>query len=152
MFQFILTGAASIYYGDEAGIDGDHTTVEGCRYPMPWTKDFQSSEVYQLYQKLAHLKAKHKALSVGGMKFLYSEGQVVAIARFSGEEAFVAVISTSEQDEKIRLPLGVLGMNSFSEKVEVFGKELKWNKLDKNNVELEVKAHQSYFVECTFAK
>ena len=40
ILQFTLIGAASIYYGDEAGIDGTIFTNEGCRYPMTWSRDF----------------------------------------------------------------------------------------------------------------
>lgn len=149
MFQFILVGAASIYYGDEAGIDGLHDTVEGCRYPMPWDKDYKNSEIYHLYQTLAQMKAQHKALSEGGMKFLYNTGNTIAIGRFCQEEAFVTVISTSKQDETIRLPLGIIGAQSPKDKTDIFGKDLHYYPLDAHSIEFTVKAHQSYFMECT---
>lgn len=148
IFQYTLTGAPSIYYGDEAGVDGVLGTNEGCRYPMPWSKDFKSSEVYNMYRTLSHMKAEHKALSEGGMKFLYAEGNVVAIARFCQDEAFVSVISTSDKTEKIRLPLGVVGAEAPLGDEDVFGKKLVYSKLDKNSIELEVGAHQSYFIGC----
>lgn len=148
IFQFTLVGAASIYYGDEASIDGIHNTVEGCRYPMPWDKDYKNSEIYQMYHTLAHMKADHKALSEGGMKFLYASGNVVAIARFCKDEAFVSVISTSDKDETIRLPFGVVGAKCPTENKDVFGRELSYNIVDENTIELTVKAHQSYFMEC----
>ena len=148
IFQFTLVGAASIYYGDEASIDGIHNTVEGCRYPMPWDKDYKNNEIYQMYHTLAHMKADHKALSEGGMKFLYASGNVVAIARFYDDEAFVSVISTNDKDETIRLPLGVIGAKYPKENSDVFGRELSYNIVDENTIELEVKAHQSYFMDC----
>lgn len=148
IFQFTLVGAASIYYGDEAGVDGVLDTNEGCRYPMPWSKDFKNSEVYKLYQTMAHMKAQHKALSEGGMKFLYAEGNVVAIARFCKEEVFVSVISTSDRTEKIRLPLGAVGAVKPKGNTDIFGKNLVYHKLDENSVEFVVEAHQSYFMEC----
>ena len=151
IFQFILTGAASIYYGDEASIDGIFETIEGCRYPMPWSKDFKNKEIYQMYHTLAHMKAERKVLSEGGMKFLYNEGNVVAIARFTKDEAFVSVISTSDKDEKVILPLGVIGAAGFAgtdENVDVFGKALEYQTVDDNHIEMTVKAHHSYFIEC----
>lgn len=146
IFQFMLPGAASIYYGDEAGVDGVLDTNEGCRYPMPWSKDFKNGEAYKLNQTMAKMKAAHKALSRGGMKFLYAEGNVVAIARFCGEEVFVGILSTENQDVTIRLPLGAVGASA--PKREIFGKELKYIKLDETSIELTVKAHQAYFMEC----
>ncbi|MEE1313764.1 MAG: alpha-amylase family glycosyl hydrolase [Lachnospiraceae bacterium] len=148
IFQFILVGAASIYYGDEAQIDGLHDTIEGCRYPMPWKKDYKNSEIYHMYQTMAQMKAKHKALSEGGMKFLYNEGTIIAIARFCQDEAFVSVISTSDKDENICLPLGVIGAKGPKKTKDVFAKELTYRSLDENHIELTVKAHQSYFMEC----
>ena len=148
LFLFTLVGAASIYYGDEAGIDGVLGTNEGCRYPMPWSRDFRDSEVYQMYRTLAHKKAQHKALSQGGMKFLYAQGYVVAIARFCEDEAFVSVISASEKKETIRLPFGVVGAAVPKDGEDVFGKKLKFKRIDTHSIELEVEAHQSYFIEC----
>lgn len=148
IFLFTLVGAASIYYGDEAGIDGELDTNEGCRYPMPWKKEFKHSEVYRLYQTMAHRKAKHPALSEGGMKFLYAKGYVVAIARFCKEEVFVSIISTSDKKEKICLPLGAVGAECPKSDKDVFGETLTYQKKDENSIELVVEAHQSYFIEC----
>ena len=148
IFQFLLTGAASIYYGDEAGIDGVLGTNEGCRYPMPWSKDFKNSEAYRLNQTMAHMKSQHKALSHGGMKFLYAEGNVAAIARFWENEVFVGVISTEGQDVQITLPLGAVGASCPKGTADIFGKELEWKKPDDNHIVLTVRAHQSYFMEC----
>ena len=150
MFQFLLPGAPSIYYGDEAKIRGTLGTNEGCRYPMPWDQDIPACDEYKLVQTLAKTKAAHKALSLGGMKFLYAEGSVVAIARFLENEAFVGVISTGDRDQSIRLPLGILGAEGIRE--ELFGREVNWEKLDENSIALTVKAHQSYFLECTMKK
>lgn len=148
IFQFLLTGAASIYYGDEAGIDGVPGTNEGCRYPMPWSRDFKNSDAYRLNRTMAHMKARHKALSHGGMKFLYAEGNVVAIARFWENEAFVGVISTEGQDVQITLPLGALGASGPKAAADIFGKELEYERTDDNHIALTVRAHQSYFMEC----
>ena len=115
---------------------------------MPWKKEFKNSERFCLNQTMAHLKAKHKALSHGGMKFLCAEGNVVAIARFWEDEVFVGVISTGSADEKIRLPLGAVGAASPKGDTDIFGKQLDYRHLDENSIELTVKAHQSYFVEC----
>ena len=146
IFQFLLPGAASIYYGDEAGADGILGSMEGCRYPMPWNKAFRDSESYRLYQTMANMKHRHEALRSGGMKFLYAEGNVVAIARFLGREVFVGVLSTEDKDVTIRLPLGAVGASRPDR--EIFGRELEFRPLEDHAVELTVKAHQAYFMEC----
>ncbi len=146
-FQFILPGAASIYYGDEAAIDGVLGSNEGCRYPMPWDKDFQSGEPYRLYHAMAHLKADHPALSRGGVKFLYAEGYTAAVARFTQDEAFAAVVSSDEEPVRIRLPLGAVGAAGLAD-ADVMGEKLDWRPLDENSVELTVPAGTCYFMEC----
>lgn len=148
IFQFMLTGAASIYYGDEAEIGGEGDTNEACRYPMPWSKNIASTEAYRLNRTMAHAKAAHKALSHGGMKFLYAQGNVVALARFYGEEVFVAVISTADTDEVIRLPLGAVGASCPKDDRDLFGTALEYEKLDAHSISFTAKAHQSYFMEC----
>ena len=148
MFQFMLPGAASIYYGDEAAIDGTLGTNEGCRYPMPWGTDFTKGEAYKLHRTLAHLKAEHTALRRGGMKFLYAENHVVSIARFWEDEVFVMVVSTADEDQTIRLPLGIVGAACPEGGSDVFGRALRYEKLDENSIAFTVEAHRAYFLEC----
>ena len=147
IFQFILPGAPSIYYGDEAEIGGRLGSNEGCRYPMPWDKDIENTQSYRLYSALAHLKAQHKALSHGGMKFLYARDKVLSIARFDAREAFVAVISANDARTRVRLPLAVLGMREPSEVRDVFGNALEFTRCD-GGVELAVPPKTSYLFAC----
>lgn len=146
-FQFILPGAASIYYGDEAAVDGTLGSNEGCRYPMPWSRAFRHGEAYRIYRTMAHLKAAEPALSRGGMKFLYAGGYTAAIARFTEDEAFLAVISADREDCRIRLPLGAVGAMGLAD-TDVMGEPLCWRTLDENSVELTIPAGTNYFVRC----
>ena len=148
VFQFILTGAPSIYYGDEADIDGVVGTNEGCRYPMPWDKDFRGGEKYQLYHTMTRLKREHPALSRGGMKFLYAGSDAFAIARFWKEDLVVAVISKSNAEEVIRLPLGVLGAREPSGNADLLGQSLHWRPEDAHSIAFTAKPHSAYLVTC----
>lgn len=148
LFQFLLIGAPSIYYGDEAGVDGIYGTNEGCRYPMPWGKPFQEGEKYQLYHRLSHLKKEHAALSEGGMKFLYAHGDVFAIARFWEEDILVGVISKSDREETIRLPLGAVGGKEPEGTQDLLGNPLSWQKSDNHAVSFRVESHGSYLFRC----
>lgn len=149
IFQFLLTGAASIYYGDEAETEGVLGTIDGCRYPMPWRKDFKNTGTFRLYQTLAHAKAAHPALRRGGMKFLYAQNNVVAIARFCEDEVFVGILSTNGEEVTIRLPLGAVGAETPRGRVDIFGRALEYEVLDRNSIALKVKPHQAYFFDCT---
>ena len=149
IMQFMLIGTPSIYYGDEMGIDGGIAGDEGFRYPMPWSKQpWDETPVFLFYQKLSHLKKERKALSEGGMKFLYAEGEVLALARFYKEEVFVAVMSVSDSAREIRLPLGSLGVTRPKENRDIFGEEICYQIADEKSILMMVEAHQAYLMEC----
>lgn len=149
MMLFSFIGAANMYYGDEADIGGWLDGHEGCRYPMPWSKDFQNSDTYKLYQTLAKTKAAHPALREGGMKFLYAKGNVLAIARFTGDEAFVTVMSTGNEKETVRLPLAAIGAKGIAGNCDVFGTPVACTAhADGKSVYMEVEANQAYLMRC----
>jgi len=148
IFQFLLTGAPSVYYGDEAETEGVLGTIDGCRYPMPWGKDFRNTDTWKFYRTLIHTRLAHPALRRGGMKFLYAEGQVVALARFSEKEVFVGILSTDPEDVTIRLPLGAVGAKKPVGMRDLFGRVLEYEILDENSIALKIKAHQAYLFEC----
>lgn len=145
MMMFALIGAPSVYYGDEAEADGRLYTNEGCRYTMPWDKDFESGELYALYHTLMKLKTESAALCDGGMKFLYAEGSVLALARFTEEEAYVAVMSVSDREEKAIIPFGVIGAKCGK---DIFGAELYASAISDRETELTIPAHTAYFIKC----
>lgn len=149
LFQFLLTGAPSIYYGDEADIDGTLGTNEGCRYPMPWSKDFTKGEKYTLYKTMCRLKKEHKALSEGGMHFLYAKGDTFAIARFWQNDIIVGVVSKSEAEHDIRLPLGAVGGKTPESGVDLLGNTLSWIEADAHSIRFRVQPHGTYLFRCS---
>lgn len=152
IMQFMLVGTASVYYGDEMQIDGRIADNEGCRAPFPWDRDFRENDTWKFYRQLAHRKVQDKLFADGGQKFLYAEGGVLALARFTGERALVAVMSVSDRDEVIRLPLGALGAVRFAGERDVFGTpiEVLAGKPDEHSVRMLVRAHKSYLCETIF--
>ena len=148
ILQFMLIGAPSIYYGDEAEIDGWTQNNEGCRFPMPWDKEFQQTDTYQLYRTLAHLKRNTPALTEGGMKFLYAQGRTIALARFDDREALVAVVSGEDGDISVPLALGGVGAVLPEDRRDFFGEPLQASVLDDRTVELRVSAEKSYLIRC----
>lgn len=148
LFQFLLLGAPSIYYGDEANIDGLYGTNEGCRYPMPWSKPFQNGEKYRLYHKMAQLKKEHPALSEGGMKFLYAKTDVFVIARFWKDDILVGVISKSDREETFRLPIAAVGGVEPEGDRDLLGTQLRWEREDAYSIRFHAVSHGSYLFRC----
>ncbi len=148
IFQFMLPGAASIYYGDEAEIDGYLEEVEGCRFPMPWGKPFKNGGLYQLNHIMAKTKKFHEAMRSGSFRFLSASDQVVVLARFTDQESFVGVMSTNELDVNTRIPLASVGASVPEGDKDIFDRALSWKKMDDGSICLTVPAHTAYFFRC----
>ncbi len=146
IFQFTLIGAPSIYYGDEIDIGGSPESNETARYPMPWKSDFENSKTFKLYKTLAHLKTSIPALKYGGMKFIYAKDDVLALARLYKDSIVLAIMSKSDNREKITLDLKQLGAQ-LSKKRDLLNQELSYKNLEDDNVELELPEHSSYLIE-----
>ena len=77
VLQFTLPGIPSIYYGDEAGMEGYHDPF--CRFPYPWGRE--DSEILEHYKKLCGIKRREKSLHSGDMKFVYKKDGLVVFER-----------------------------------------------------------------------
>ena len=143
--QFAMPGAPSVYYGDETDIGGWTHSMEGCRFPMPWGRDFTQTEQYRMIRTLAKLKTARAALREGGWKFLYAKDRILVLARFTREEAFAAVLSTDSEEKTIRLPLGAVGAAGI--RADVLGHSVRWEKLDENHTALTIAPGEGLFLE-----
>lgn len=143
---FTLPGTASIYYGDEAGIDGRLEDTEGCRYPMPWDKDVKKDAPYQCYYTLAHMKWENEAFCGGGFRIIWEEGKIFAFARFTEKQLFYIVCSMEEEVAGITLPYDIFGRKRAGRLREVFGSELKYQDHE-GNIMLQVPAKSAYVIE-----
>lgn len=143
---FTLPGTASIYYGDEAGIDGRLEDTEGCRYPMPWDKDFKEGKPYQCYHTLAYMKRENEAFYEGGFRILWEEGKIFAFARFTEKQLFYIVCSMEDKTEQITLPFDIFGRKCAGHPQEIFGSELGYQEQE-GNIKLQVPAKSAYVIE-----
>ena len=148
MFQFVLIGTPSVYYGDEAAIDGRLHSNEGCRYPMPWDRAYETTERFRFYQRLIRIRRESRALAEGGMQFLYAEGRIFSIARFLGDEILVFVMSGEREDREIHLPLGAVGASEPEGDRDLLDRPLSWARDDRHGIRLRVPAHEAVLFRC----
>ncbi len=64
--QFTVYGIPSVYYGDEAGMEGYHDPF--CRFPYPWGRE--NGELLKHYRMLGTLRKEHEALHGGDFRFV----------------------------------------------------------------------------------
>ena len=95
VLQFTVFGVPSVYYGDEAGIEGYRDPF--CRMPFPWGREDESLLAH--YRMLGALREKHRALRDGDFQFLYHDdnGCVVFERRTARDRVLVAVNANSKK-------------------------------------------------------
>lgn len=96
--QFTLPGMASIYYGDEAGVEGFDDPF--CRRYYPWGRE--DTELRDYYAHLAKLKNELPALREGVVHVERAGQGVLVFTRFGAEDQ--AMIYVNRSKEELKLP------------------------------------------------
>ncbi|MBQ1229743.1 MAG: glycoside hydrolase family 13 protein [Clostridia bacterium] len=88
LLQFTVYGVPSVYYGDEAGLEGYRDPF--CRMPYPWGRE--NRELQEHYKKLGALRREHGVFREGSFRFLQKEAHAFTFEREGeGERILVAV-------------------------------------------------------------
>ena len=93
IMQYTVMGVPTVFYGDEAGIEGMGDPY--CRTPYPWGKEDQG--LVEWYKKLGNLR-NNKVLEDGDMKIKYAQDSVVIYERIKGDNKVIVAVNRSEND------------------------------------------------------
>ena len=86
--QYTLPGVPSLYYGDEAGMEGYSDPF--CRAGYPWGKEDES--LVEFYRSLGKIRRENSAFKEGDFIPLYSEiGYISFLRRCQDNEVFISV-------------------------------------------------------------
>lgn len=91
--QYTVMGIPTVYYGDEAGVQGMKDPF--CRAPYPWGKE--NKELLDWYIKLGNLR-NNKVFVDGEMNIKYAEGGILIYERVSGDKKVIVVINRSQEE------------------------------------------------------
>jgi glycosidase len=102
-FQFAYPGAPMIYYGDEAGLEGDY--AESGRRAFPWENIDQ--ELHSFYKGLIACRRQSDALRFGDVESVIIDDarRVYVFVRRSGNEVVYAAFNASDDPVTIEIPL-----------------------------------------------
>lgn len=101
-------GVPCIYYGDEAGMEGESDPYN--RGPYPWGKE--SQEIKAIYQSMIDLRRKNNALVTGEFIPFYQE-DMFGYLRKTDEECHLILVNA--KPEKIRIVLAdVIGLENMN--------------------------------------
>lgn len=97
--QMMFPGSPSIYYGDEAGMDGENDP--DCRKCMMWEENPGEKESFHFYQKLIQLRKNHSAIRAGSFATILAEGRVYGFARRKEEEIIEVFVNDGDGTAEI---------------------------------------------------
>ncbi len=89
--QYTLPGAPSIYYGDEAGMEGSKDPFN--RRTYPW--DNEDPELLRHYRQLGRLRKEHPALRLGDIRFSQAQDGQLSFSRSYGGKTLRMYINRS---------------------------------------------------------
>ncbi|MGG4625387.1 maltodextrin glucosidase [Serratia odorifera] len=99
-------GGPCLYYGDEIGLDGDNDPF--CRKPFPWDESQWNHTLLNLFQRMAALRKKSKALRRGGCQVLFAHGETLVFVRTYQHERVLVALQRDASNHEIALPYSPL--------------------------------------------
>lgn len=96
VLQFTLPGIPSIFYGDEAGLQGFDDPIN--RRPYPWGSE--DKEILDHYKKLGRIRRENRAVFSGGFNMRDEQG-LVAYERAGGDDEILIAVNAGADDKTL---------------------------------------------------
>lgn len=96
VLQFTLPGIPSIFYGDEAGLQGFDDPIN--RRPYPWGSE--DKEILAHYRKLGRIRRENRAVFSGGFN-MRDENGLVAYERAGGDDEILIAVNAGTDDKTL---------------------------------------------------
>lgn len=97
---FTFPGAPTVYYGDEAGMEGWEDPFNRACYP--WGRE--DTELKAWFARLAHLRLDCPALQSGQLHWCWTAGPILAFARELNGQLLTTVINAADTPQSLTLP------------------------------------------------
>lgn len=93
IIQYTIMGIPTIFYGDEAGVQGVKDPY--CRATYPWGKE--DTELIEWYTELGNLR-NNKVLLDGNMSIKYANNSVIIYERTKDDSKIIVAVNMSEEN------------------------------------------------------
>ena len=97
---YAFPGSPTVYYGDEAGMEGFEDPFNRCTYP--WGRE--DAELLDYFRTLGALRAQRESLQSGELSYPLAEGRVLCFVRRSGDEVSLCAVNAADEPASISLP------------------------------------------------
>ncbi len=108
--QYTVYGVPSLFYGDEAGLEGYHDPF--CRRPYPWGKE--DTSLLEYYRKLGRIRSEHKVFTKGNFYVDYAKDGLLCYVRENESERITIIANVD--DKTAEYPLGNKAVDLLSQK------------------------------------
>ena len=122
--QFTVFGVPSVFYGDEAGLEGYHDPF--CRRPYPWGEE--SEELLTFYRKLGRIRCENSVLAEGNFAILHESEQALAFERKNEKGHLIVAANRGASPLLLTLPdsgTELLSRKKVGKRVEILPNEVK---------------------------
>ncbi len=100
MVLFAFPGAPTVYYGDEAGMEGFEDPFN--RRTFPW--GHEDRELVRLFTALGAARKSRQALRRGDIRYEKAEGRVLAFTRSLDGETVLCAVNAGQEPQTVTLP------------------------------------------------
>lgn len=87
-----MPGIPTIFYGDEAGLEGYGDPFN--RMPYPWGKE--DHKLIEHYRNLGKLRQENSVYKNGEFNLIYLDATLLVFSRESGDDSFVTIVNNSD--------------------------------------------------------
>lgn len=122
--QFTVFGVPSVFYGDEAGMEGYHDPF--CRRPYPWGEE--NGELLTFYRRLGRIRMENPVLAEGDFAILREESHALAFERKNEKGHLIVAANRGGAPLEVTLPVGtreLLSGQKMNGRVAVLRDEVK---------------------------
>ncbi len=98
--QYTVYGVPSLYYGDEAGLEGYGDPF--CRRPYPWGRE--DREILAFYRKLGAIRCENSAFCDGDFKILAERESALVFSRQNAENHIIVAANRGAAPLFVQLP------------------------------------------------
>ena len=92
---FCFPGSPTVYYGDEAGMEGFEDPFN--RRTYPWGQE--DKELLDWYAALGRLRHRHQALQIGNIEYMFDSRDLLVFSRRDGQETVLCACNAGEQPQ-----------------------------------------------------